>query len=72
MVLDCFSYLDSKDANLLEYKLDTFSSGKLSLAGTSSKTSPLHPPNLTVSSDAVYKNLTGKDVKFEFPVQQQE
>jgi small subunit ribosomal protein S7e len=40
------AYLDSKDANLLEYKLDTFSS--------------------------VYKNLTGKDVKFEFPVQQQE
>jgi hypothetical protein len=39
------SYLDSKDANLLEYKLDTFSS--------------------------VYKNLTGKDVKFEFPIQQE-
>lgn len=40
-----YSYLDSKDANLLEYKLDAFSS--------------------------VYRNLTGKDVKFEFPVQQE-
>ncbi|KAI5450664.1 ribosomal protein S7A [Naganishia albida] len=39
------AYLDSKDKNLLEYKLDTFSS--------------------------VYRNLTGKDVHFEFPVQQE-
>ncbi|KAI9634181.1 ribosomal protein S7e [Dioszegia hungarica] len=36
-------FLDAKDQNLLEYKLDTFSS--------------------------VYRQLAGKDVHFEFPVQ---
>ena len=38
-----YSFLDSKDATSLEYKLDSFSS--------------------------VYRKLTGKDVVFEFPVQ---
>lgn len=32
----CYSYLDSKDKNLLEYKLDTFSSVYRNLTGTSS------------------------------------
>jgi small subunit ribosomal protein S7e len=40
------AFLDNKDQNLLEYKLDTFTS--------------------------VYKNLTGKDVHFSFPVEAQQ
>lgn len=39
-----FSYLDSKDKNLLEYKLDTFSSVYRNLTGTSSPcpVAPVH------------------------------
>jgi small subunit ribosomal protein S7e len=44
-VLFLSSFLDPKDSNLLEYKLDSFSS--------------------------VYRRLTGKDVHFEFPAQQE-
>eukprot|EP00798_Chlamydomonas_sp_ICE-L_P000618 gene618-2050_t len=71
-------YLDPKDRNTTEYKLEAISGVYMKLAGTNRRPPPTHvyldPKDRNTTEykletfSGVYKKLTGKDVIFEFPV----